>query len=1147
MRSPLFDQYDPYGMVEQRARRGMLPDEDGMYRRRRARLEDLMPPEERQSLLSDLANRGQSALVGLGWLLDVPGSLARGTIDGLMDGDPFRGVRTAFLPGESDQRVSGRDLLRRFNLAGGDDNWLNWSAGLATEVVTDPLFYLNPAAILGRGAYSTAGRVANRAGLLDNAALMAHREGMGVREYLRSRTARDLLGAAPGSADDWARAGGRESLLDQRLAGLMELRVPGMDQGATISGGALGDTLARGLDRFGEGLKYNPITGPLVNRLRKNFDVSVMEQINPDAQWSAREAFAGMQARQRDMRGAFAQRLDAARQAAAPEGFAFDRRINNAIRDTLERDLDPTRYGDIIDQEALRAIDATPAWSNYRQYLRDALGEAQTRRAGQGLETPTASSLYDTAYAPRQAVRFARENLPEMNRLPRDRSAYNRGARVFTLDDVVGRSRRPYTDIEGGSQTFRRLMGGPDAIDTLRDGAALRDRLRAAGDAEIPAILDAEFGRLGLEAPFERVGDAAQANTLKVQLGDLLRTADNQYAEQGLGLFDNDLATDFLRYGVGGARSEANATVVLDNLLQAATDMPADNIPGGGYANLIQAATDLGFNDTRLRDIIADRFPGITPAEIAAMSVPEQTVRSLAAIAPRTAQAADNPLSKLYRSFTGAFKVGALARPAYHVRNLYSGALSTLSGGEANPLTAIPSWWAGFQAGRGNYQPAVNILRNAPGYRGLTDDAIRSQFLTGAARNNMSQGLISEADDLLSGAAAEIIPGASPPRPANLYDSSRSLPEFLRDTLTVRGVDFGLDKLFGRGGQDFATRAAPAETLSPLLRLHEKVGTHIEDANRLGTYIEMLRRGASPDAAARQVIKTQVDYTPQAYTQFERAAKKLIPFYSYTRGITPLAVENLLYRPGGVQGQTTRAITDLARPRDDSFTPESLRGTASIPLPGRMGDEGQLQRFITNIDLPWTAPFELIDTGVGNTMADRATDAVQRTLMNIAGTTNPLIKGPLELLVDRQLYSGREMSDLYSWMAERSGSPQGRLAEQALMNAPGGSQINALARTLLDDRLPLSERALKLAINNTLGLKVTDIDEQKSREYAARQMLTQLLRANPGVRTYENLSVPDEALAAMPEEQRRLYLAYRVLQSQAARRARERRQLTSVR
>ena len=163
-RSPLFDIYDPYGMLRQQAEYGMLPEGDddplafGEPQKRTPQLADLMPEEERAGLLRSLANAGTSGLAGLGWILDTPGSLVRGTISGIAEGNPLKGVQTLLSP--SDERVSGRDLLRQFGMAGDEDTWSNFGGGLAAEVLTDPLTFLNPAAILGRGAYGAAGRAA---------------------------------------------------------------------------------------------------------------------------------------------------------------------------------------------------------------------------------------------------------------------------------------------------------------------------------------------------------------------------------------------------------------------------------------------------------------------------------------------------------------------------------------------------------------------------------------------------------------------------------------------------------------------------------------------------------------------------------------------------------------------------------------------------------------------------------------------------------------------------------------------------------------------------------------------------------------------------------------------------------------------------
>jgi stalled ribosome rescue protein Dom34 len=53
-------------------------------------------------------------------------------------------------------------------------------------------------------------------------------------------------------------------------------------------------------------------------------------------------------------------------------------------------------------------------------------------------------------------------------------------------------------------------------------------------------------------------------------------------------------------------------------------------------------------------------------------------------------------------------------------------------------------------------------------------------------------------------------------------------------------------------------------------------------------------------------------------------------------------------------------------------------------------------------------------------------------------------------------------------------------------------------------------------------------------------MLNQLLETTPGVRTYENITVPEDVIRTMPEDQRRMYLLYKIIQADAAKRARER-------
>jgi hypothetical protein len=235
----------------------------------------------------------------------------------------------------------------------------------------------------------------------------------------------------------------------------------------------------------------------------------------------------------------------------------------------------------------------------------------------------------------------------------------------------------------------------------------------------------------------------------------------------------------------------------------------------------------------------------------------------------------------------------------------------------------------------------------------------------------------------------------------------------------------------------------------------------------------------------------------------------------------------------------TRAVSSGSRPSEDSFVPEDLRKTTAIQLPGEYGKDGNLQRYLTKIDLPWRGLVDLVSPSLGNTPLESASKTIQSTAMNLAGQLNPLIKAPIEMLMNRQMYSGRELTDLYS-MLEQDIGPMGRPLEQLIVNAPGGSKLWGMLRTARDQRMSPLARAGKIAFNTASGFGVTDRDTDKARDKAARQMLTELLETAPGVRSYENLTVPEADLRAMPKEQQDLYLLYKILQSEAAKRGRER-------
>lgn len=1185
-RSPLFDIFDPDGLLAQQNM--LLPDDDEVdvfaAVDRKPQLSDLMPKEEKSGLLSSLAQMGLSGLATAGYLLDTPGALVRG----ILAGDPL----SVF--GSSDDRVTGRELLRQYGMIGDEDTWGNFAGGLAGEVLLDPLTYMNPFAILGRGAYTQAGKALQATGRLRNPAVDAYRgfdaaqnaaargrgavdraAGVGKREYLRGLTPRQALAEAPDYAEALARwqtqaqrFGIDPNDLDAPVAGLMDVRLPGTNIGFNVGGGATGDRIAQFLDRAGEASKSNPYTGPLVSGAAALFTADAGKSLDPATQWSSRIAKddARLANEATDLLRT-RQLVDAVR-AQVPD-TAMINGVQTAIPENLRqfRSTDLQRaladYAESAPLSGKTSGDAVADWvlenvPEFRAIRDDLVNLGATARADAeaiGLRLPDWQGMTGEQFVPRQLKWWERTQAPvRPNAAARVQRPSSRGERVLNTTDNFGRSRREYTDIPGAQRTFRALTGNADS---RLDSAALQQALLAAPDERAARrLLDQAFDTIGVDRPYRQIlrnlqaDPAFQAATPAVrrqmqreaverirgnqdELVDFLRDADLQFARNRTGVFDTPVWENMRRYESGRNVVTANANQIVARLQEAAQRIPAGNVPGGGMLSIDDAARRLGFDPDNFRAMWQTRF-GYDPA---AGSVPERLVQNLGSLAPASRLAdAERGLVSAADQFTNAFKVGALASPAFHVRNLYSGLYSGMNYGLTNPLDA----WAAFRASQGNYGAIARRLENAPGFQNLAPEERVRRFLAMTGGQRIGQGSLLDdvtglpeqsirgtftgggTDDRIGTAARELVMGRQ----------GRSWQDFLGDFFSLRGV--GL------------TRQPRSRNTNPLLRVNDAVGSGVEDTLRTGSFLNQIRKGVDPGQAADLVRMSQIDYSPQAFSEFERnVMKRLMPFYSFQRGVLPSIADHMLYRPGGLQGQTIRAVTRGTEPSEDNFVPEHLRQSAAIPLPegwpsllGGEPAEG-LRRYLTNIDLPFESTLNLFTPGVGSSLSSRITDSLQKTASNLLGQTNPLIKAPIEYITNRQLYTGRELSDLYSILEQDIG-PLGRPLEQAVVNfVPFGARGISLYRQLSDDRLNPVDARMKAAFNILAGVKLTDVDEERSKRMAARNMLNSILETTPGVRTYENLTVPEDALRAMPAEQRRLYLLYRVLQSEAAQKARD--------
>lgn len=235
-------------------------------RRKPAEFEQEQDPE---SFFSKSAKAlGGGALNGIsavGNILDLPGSSVRDLLGGENPIDQWHPANWT----SSENRLGGRDLLRKHGLVGDEDTWGNWAGGLAAEIALDPTTYLNPFPI------GPAGKIAKAAGLLDDAAKVAARKSGVAAGLVGKRVAHmktnlgDLIQEGGQAAQDAVGAYAKTNkidltpeLLKQPLGGTLGFGLPFTDHSSHIIGtGPMAQKFAGALDTLGRTARFAKVPG----------------------------------------------------------------------------------------------------------------------------------------------------------------------------------------------------------------------------------------------------------------------------------------------------------------------------------------------------------------------------------------------------------------------------------------------------------------------------------------------------------------------------------------------------------------------------------------------------------------------------------------------------------------------------------------------------------------------------------------------------------------------------------------------------------------------------------------------------------------------------------------------------------------------
>jgi hypothetical protein len=307
-------------------------------------------------------------------------------------------------------------------------------------------------------------------------------------------------------------------------------------------------------------------------------------------------------------------------------------------------------------------------------------------------------------------------------------------------------------------------------------------------------------------------------------------------------------------------------------------------------------------------------------------------------------------------------------------------------------------------------------------------------------------------------------------------------------------------------------------------RLHEpglggwgiKLNKAIEIFNRMQHYYAAVEKGLPPSAAVRSAILAHFDYGD--LSRFENTyMRRLMPFYAFSRKNIPAIITNLINQPGGRIAQFIRLQNALRRKDrpphgaeinpSDLWVPSWLGEGLAVRLESR---DPKYARFLSEYGLFPTSDLNILPF-VGGAPDWRS------GAENVLARTSPLVQGPLGLMAGRQFWSHRDIQDLYQ-------EPFDDPATNYMFFMSPLSRIATRTRQILDPRKTSLEKAINFLVG---GIRLTDVEIEKSINLEMRDTLEKLMRIEPGLKQFSRLYVSDPK--KISDEARKQFALYRLL------------------
>jgi hypothetical protein len=1049
-----------------------------------------LEPADEQSLANKALGAGLSGLSYIGGTLDKPGQAVRGLLAGkgarsLLHLVPFS--HTMGLTTDNDQ-TSGRDLTDMAGLTSkGDKGWGAWGAGLAADMMTDPLSYGTFGA---KHALTAAGQAAKAAGTIN---------GLSRAEMIR-----------------------------RGYSGLMGIGVPFKAPSAVVGTGRIAQRIAGALDTAGDWAKFR---NPLGRSLNALFDPSVGGAVDEITQRGWRTyGDPALTAEKRIARGHQADVLQAIDPLVTAHPHA-ESDITNAIGALVEGVPTVSNYSphllsqvqgvagtigarndEIMRQAREIGLPVQHLDDTYANYLHK---QATAADAG-GLQLADRGNLYPVG----SGSTVGREEV--YRNIPGGKYRINDWYRRFAGEQNVAAIHAAVRhDLE---QDLLAHAGGhtltPAVAQQLDDKAvAMSERLAAANpryratanspglDFYTPNIAATETQR-----SMQHARNMASARAAIGTLGDVAQPFTNNGTMTTLPEVIRRLGLQ--TYGANRAAGTPiqGALIAAHEILAHRFGLAAPNL-NGRLRNLRNVVGQYGVTNEHAEQILKAYQKWAAPEEL------------------------KGPL-RFLDSINNLFK--PLAYSVWfpsHVRNAGTAAGNNLRSGV---LPFGHHMKEAKQIIEGTIDPSLLGKYGLGDLNQARREAYASAGIFGGHNyhNDVAANALTALTSPTPGRFTPHAPGAGRPDnliadtllgiPAGWLNTGRAAGQAIRDVAqNPRGWRNALAENLGIRGVGGVERDA-----LPAIAAGRRVGTNIEDTFRLAQWLAEREKGATANAAADVVNKTHFDY--DALTNFEKnVMRRVVPFYTYARKNLPLQIETALHTPAWTQAQ----IKPFNQPdQERGYVPDYLQSGVAVPV----GPEANgTRRYISKLGLPVEEAFERLH--FQNGLPD-----IRKTALDFMGQLNPVLKGPLEQLFDTQFHTQRKLSDLH---APAAASAIGRLfnddnpqlLSQALANSPLTRFVTS-ADKLLDNR----KDWLTKAVNLGTGVRVTDVDTDKQRAIDTRNALEEILRGQPHLSQHTTFYVrPGQGENLTPQEMELMRL-YSTLQQHALEYAKNQRQKIGV-